>query len=51
VNRPTETGVGVDPVSTRLRERQTKQWAATWGKEMTEVDENKARREAGKDGT
>jgi hypothetical protein len=51
MNRPTETGVGVESISERLRERQTRQWAETWGKEMTEVDENKARREAGKEGT
>jgi hypothetical protein len=37
VNRPTETGVGVEPVSTE-----------TWGEEMGEVD--KARHEAAKEG-
>jgi hypothetical protein len=51
VNRPAEAGVGVEPVSKRLRERQARQWAVTWAKEMAEVDENKARREAGKEGT
>jgi hypothetical protein len=38
MNRPTETGVDMEPISQRLRERQTRQWAETWGKELDEVD-------------
>jgi hypothetical protein len=41
VNRPTETGVGVEPVSTRLRVRAARQWAETWGEEMVEVEKEK----------
>lgn len=38
MNRPDETGTGVEPVSQRLQQRATKQWAETWAKELSEVD-------------
>lgn len=44
MNRPDETGTGAEPVSKRLRDRATKQWAETWGKELAEVDTREEKR-------